>query len=289
MLKSTLILLGTAAGSGEDLLNCLQDKTATGCSVTTIDPSAGAGYIETPHPYDKNTLYIFEATNTDADKSFTIQFLEFEVDIAEDGTCLDEVYIFADDVTLGPFCGFDDAFFADLDADNEVDSSESDNYDYYYSNLLSTNNLSPNLLSGLSISGPIRIGLKTGDAVNNYGFKVVYTVNDVADPCRAITAAQGNQPPAEYSACEVIRSIDFPRSVYLSPANEVCQGGCASDTETCPVYTNIFTQTGTLNRCDSCAPDNLVERRQLLKCPTDSGHPAFVHKSFHAADTCSCA
>ena len=38
------------------------------------------------------------------------QFDEFEVDIRDSSHCHDEVYIFTDTETKGPFCGFDDAF-----------------------------------------------------------------------------------------------------------------------------------------------------------------------------------
>ena len=108
---------------------------------------------------------------------FTKTTFNFKVDIDNDGTCLDEVYIFADDATLGPYCGFDTGFFADTNADGSVTADESADYDYYYNQLLNTNNLSANAKTGLSVSGPIRIGLKTGATVNNYGFKVMFTIN----------------------------------------------------------------------------------------------------------------
>lgn len=202
---------------------------------------------------------------------------------------MDEVYIFADDATLGPYCGFDNGFFADTNADGTVTADESADYDYYYNQLLNTNNLSENAKTGLSVSGPIRIGLKTGATVNNYGFKVMFTINDIADPCRAITAAASSTPPAQYSGCSVISSVDFPRSTFLTPMNAVCRGGCTGDSGTCPVYDNIFSAGTTVTTCASCTASDLKERRQLLKCPTETGHPPFVHTSFHAADSCSCA
>ena len=104
----TVVLLGTVAGNGQDLLNCLQDSSGAGCSgnvlmnwtlrfesimdhdswfsrfwflklckVNTIDSSAGL--IETPHPYESNTLYMFEVPSPSASQSFTFQFTEFEV------------------------------------------------------------------------------------------------------------------------------------------------------------------------------------------------------------------
>ena len=68
-------------------------------------------------------------------------------------------------------------FFADTDGNGHVTADESADYDYYYNQLLNTNNLSENAKTGLSVSGPIRIGLKTGATVNNYGFKVMFTIN----------------------------------------------------------------------------------------------------------------
>ena len=112
---------------------------------------------------------------------------------------------------------------------------------------------------------------------------------DIADPCRAITAAASSTPPAQYSGCTVISSVDFPRSTFLTPMNAVCRGGCTGDSGTCPVYDNIFSAGTTVTTCASCTASDLKERRQLLKCPTETGHPPFVHTSFHAADSCSCA
>jgi hypothetical protein len=88
------------------------------------------------------------------------QFDEFEVDIRDSSHCHDEVYIFTDTETKGPFCGFDDAFAY-------VDS---ENYDYYYDELLNTHNLGDYARS-TEQSYPIRIGIKTGSHVNNFGFK----------------------------------------------------------------------------------------------------------------------
>ena len=44
-------------------------------------------------------------------KLFQWRFDEFEVDVANDGTCLDEVYIFTPQKTLGPYCGFDNGMY----------------------------------------------------------------------------------------------------------------------------------------------------------------------------------
>lgn len=47
---------------------------------------------------------------------------------------------------------------------------ESENYDYYYDELLNTHNLG-DYGTPTDQSYPIRIGLKTGSHVNNFGFK----------------------------------------------------------------------------------------------------------------------
>ena len=49
------------------------------------------------------------------------------------------------------------------------------NYDYYYAELLGTQNFG-NLEEPIIQTYPIRIGLKTDETVNNFGFKLSWDV-----------------------------------------------------------------------------------------------------------------
>ena len=110
---------------------------------------------------------MFEVSLPAEGKAVTWSFDEFEVDIHQNGSCLDEVYIFTPSSTLGPFCGFDADFANGL---------ESVQYDYYYEELLNTQNLgqySGNVVQNYAI----QIGLETGDHVRNYGFTFSWQVS----------------------------------------------------------------------------------------------------------------
>ena len=105
---------------------------------------------------------------------------EFEVDVHNNGTCVDQVFIFSPSGTHGPFCGFDDAFKVGLvdgvaDGTNKADS---EHYDYYYEQLLNTHNLEG--FSGENTHGyPLQIGLITGNHVHNYGFKLSWNLSGI--------------------------------------------------------------------------------------------------------------
>jgi len=168
-LFQALTLLGSAAA---DLLACLSDES--GC--TQVEKvSAASGSIETPHPYENEAMYMFEVTVPEADtgKMLLWSFDEFEVDVHNNGTCVDQVYIYTPAGEQGPFCGFDDAFKVGL----EDGTANSDHYDYYYEQLLNTHNLGE--FGGDNSHGyPLRIGLKTGSHVHNYGFKLSWTLSE---------------------------------------------------------------------------------------------------------------
>ena len=157
--------MGSVAGdSAAALLSCL-DNEAFCTSVQRS--SADSGSLATPHPYENGARYMFEVSLPTEGKAVTWQFDEFEVDIHEDGSCLDEVYIFSPDATHGPFCGFDDAFNAGMD---------SIQYDYYYEQLLNTVNLGA-FGSEMVQTYPIKVGLQTGDHVRNYGFSFSWQIS----------------------------------------------------------------------------------------------------------------
>lgn len=130
--------------------------------------SDGDGSVETPHPYVNNQLYLFRVQSSGV---LEWSFDEFEIDILDDGSCGDEVWIFKGDrAPEGPFCGFDSAF-------NNPDSI---NYDYYYDNLLDT---MPDAIKGAhySVDNTIIIGLKSKSLVNNWGFKLSFSERECAE------------------------------------------------------------------------------------------------------------
>ena len=173
-----MALMGTVAGDPiAALLSCLANEDLC----TSVQrSSAESGSFSTPHPYENNASYLFEVSLPTEGKAITWQFDEFEVDIHDDGSCLDEVYIFEAAavhpvtgtpgsvlIAHGPFCGFDDAFNAGL---------ESIQYDYYYEQLLNTVNLGE-FGSEIVQMYPILVGLKTGDHVRNYGFSFSWQIS----------------------------------------------------------------------------------------------------------------
>lgn len=160
-----MALMGSVAGDSAALQACLDNESLC-TSVTRSTDSTGS--MSTPHPYDNNALYMFEVTIPPVGKAVTWQFDEFEVDIHQNGTCLDEVYVFTPDASMGPFCGFDAEFANGL---------ESLQYDYYYEELLNTQNLGD--YSGSVIQGySIQVGLATGGHVKNYGFDFSWEVSE---------------------------------------------------------------------------------------------------------------
>ena len=162
------------SGVPAELLACLSDES--GCS-SVQRSSAASGTLETPHPYANDGLYMFEVALPDNNsaKEFTWSFGDFEVDVHQNGTCLDEVWIFNQIGASGPYCGFDESFQVGLvdglyDGTEQADSSH---YDYYYEELLNSHNLAS--LDQMKQSHPIRIGLKSGSHVHNYGFSFSWT------------------------------------------------------------------------------------------------------------------
>jgi len=175
------------SATADGLESCLSDPQ--GCIVETS--SATSGTYETAHPYQNDAKYMFEVTLPEGGTSITWQFSEFEVDQLNDGTCDDEVYIFTPTVQLGPFCGFDDQFYI---VDNNQQLNENYNYDYYYESMLGTHNLG-NLIESITQVYPLRIGLSTGEAVNNWGFKLSWTTS--TEETETEETQESEQPAAE--------------------------------------------------------------------------------------------
>jgi len=151
------------------LFACLSDES--GCT-SVQRSSATSGTLETPHPYANNGMYMFEVDLPDnhSPKEFSWSFGDFEVDVHQNGTCLDEVWIFNQSGASGPYCGFDDAFQVGMvdGLYDDTEQADSSHYDYYYEELLNSHNLAQ--LDQISQDYPIRIGLKSGSHVHNYGF-----------------------------------------------------------------------------------------------------------------------
>ena len=58
----------------------------------------------------------------------------------------------------------------------QANYNELENYDYYYAELLGGHSLG-NLIESVTQVYPLRIGLKTGDTVFNWGFKLSWTTS----------------------------------------------------------------------------------------------------------------
>ena len=91
----------------------------------------------------------------------------------------------------------------------QANYNELENYDYYYANLLGSHNLG-NLIESVTQTYPLRIGLKTGEAVFNWGFKLSWTTSMEAIE---VEENQGKFFYFEFNAEE----LEVARECELSP------------------------------------------------------------------------